>query len=127
MPIQKIGCVIRWFELHVSRVTKFATVGRIDLIVAHQAIGHARHRCFRYGIRFVEPAMTGRARIRATQVRPLVAQRGKERFGIDRSRQQRRDIPESQVLDVTEVRDRRAGRRRNRHFFVTAHAHFFLG
>jgi len=108
MRVQKTRHMAGWFQLGSLGMTERATIRRINLVVANQAIGHLRHVGLTHRIRLLKPAMTSHARIRGIQQRPDLGRiTPKISPLIDRPSNHRPDIAELQVLSVTEFLKRR--------------------
>ena len=70
--VQKIGRMAGRFQVGALGVAEFATVRRIDLAVAHQAIGHLRHVGVGYMIRRIDSPMARQAGVRGIEITPNV-------------------------------------------------------
>ena len=75
MRVKKIGRVVRGLQIHALGMAEFAAVGRIDLVVADQTIGHPRERRRAHRVGFFETPVARRARIRTIEMRADVARR----------------------------------------------------
>jgi hypothetical protein len=115
MRIQKTRYMTRRFQLRALRMTERATIRRIDLVVAHQAIRHLRHVGLTYRIRFLKPPMTTHARIARIQQRPNLSPiPPKIRALIDSPSDHRRNVSQLQMFSVTEFLERRSLRKQAR-------------
>jgi len=85
-------------------MTKFATKGRVDFVVADQAIGHLRKVRFGEGCLLFHAAMTGAAGVGGVEMASDIAHRREVSLRVDRGANNGRDIPERQVLLVIEAR-----------------------
>ena len=71
--IEKIGRVVGRLQIHALRVAEFATVRRVNLVVANQTIRHARQGCRSYSVGLFQATMARRAGIRTVQVGAEIA------------------------------------------------------
>ena len=109
MRIQKIRHMIRRLQLRAFRMTERATVRQINLVVTHQAIRHLRHIGATNSVRFLKPAMASLAGIGGIQKRPNLGPiPPKISPLIDRPRNHRSNVPQLQMLSVTEFLKRRS-------------------
>lgn len=106
IEVQLAGAVVREEPLVMARrlkdhrlgVASGATVGRVDLSVADQAIGHLRQRRPRHRFALFHPAMAGGAwRLCVVEVAADVAGRGQVGLVVDRTCNQLRDVAELQM------------------------------
>ena len=110
MRIQKIRHMIRRLQLRAFRMTEPTTVRQINLVVTHQAIRHLRHIGATNSVGFLEPAMASLAGIGGIQKRPdLGPIQPKISPLINRPRNHRSNVPQLQMLSVTEFLKRRRG------------------
>lgn len=98
--------------------------------MAHQTVRHVRECRIRYDCGLLQAAMTRRARIFRAEITAHISRIGKVSLVVDRLCQGRRnDIPELQMLRMTELRKIRHPRLldgRNR-VFVTRNACRWIG
>ena len=108
MRIQKIRHMTRRLQLRAFRMTEPTTVRQINLVVTHQAIRHLRHIGATNSVGFLEPAMASLAGIGGIQKRPdLGPIQPKISPLINRPRNHRSNVPQLQMLSVTEFLKRR--------------------
>jgi len=116
MGVQKTVHVAGRFQLSVFGMAERAAIGQIDLIVADQAIRHARHIVAADGVRLIEPSMARRAEICGVQqradFRAVLAEIGSL---VDSRRDYGRDVAELEVLGVAEFFERGLRRQRARY------------
>lgn len=96
--VQEVARVSCRLKIRVLRVAESATIGRVNLVVAHKAIGHLRQRAPLGTIRDVQPAMTGRARIAGIKLCPhSLSSLRQIGLVIDCRRNHRRDITQFEM------------------------------
>ena len=102
-----------------------AAPGQFDPGVTHQTIRHLRQQRGRHAVRFAQAPMASLACIVGIQIPPHVARRRQIDVVVNRTRDERRDVPHLQMQRMAERRDRDSGRSRNRRTLVTIEAHRF--
>lgn len=105
--VEEIGGVIGRLELRGGFMAQGAAIGRLDAVVADQAVRHARHVRVAGLSRFAQTPVARFARVHGVQVLPDVARRRKIGAAIDRAGDDRRHVPELQVRFVAERLQRR--------------------
>ena len=81
----------------------------LDLVVAHQAIGHLRHVDLAHGVRFFQAAMASFAGVPGVEMATDVAGVGEVVLLIDRGSENGRDVAHLEMERVAEVRHRGRG------------------
>ena len=105
VSVVEIGrMVIRRLEIRpLGIMTLCTTERRVDLVVAHQTVGHLRHVGVGHMLRGIDSPMARQAGVRRIEMSPDVTRIRQVRFLVDRPGDYRRDIPQPQMLHVAEV------------------------
>ena len=123
--IKKIGRVERRLQCLIVPMTRFATERRIDLVVAHQAIGHLRKvRLLRNRSGSLYAAMARRARIGRVQMGSPLGPVTKIRLALNRRGNQRRNVSKLRVKRMIELHQSHRPRLFDDRF-MTGEARFF--
>jgi hypothetical protein len=107
---EKFRRVIGGPQFCAGAMALLTTEGQLDLVVAHQAIGHLRHLGARDGFGCFSPSVAGQARVGAVEMLSNVAGRREVLAGVDGLRNDRRNIAELQVPFVAEIHKQRLRR-----------------
>src|SRR5262245_16621814 len=95
--------VVGGLEVGLGIVALLATEWVIDLVVAHQTIGHLRHASTIDGVGLVQSTVAGLADNFRIELCTNVAHRLQVVLLIDRRGDDRRDVPHLQMLCVAEM------------------------
>ena len=112
VSIENIPCVVRRPKLRARSVAKSATVGRIDLVVAHQAIRHLRHIGLTDFGGFGQASMTGLTDVVGVQKASSVTRRRQVGAAVDGIGDHGSDISQLQMCLVAKRFERRFTLRR---------------